>query len=135
VSVSELCQSCALCCCGALFSHVPVQPDEVVALRVLGLEVRSRPDGAVAMSQPCAALKNNRCDIYEQRPARCREFNCLLAKALENNETSLNEALTIVKEAKEKFAEPARAHLAGRSLRDHLAMYFVRRRRGFSGTK
>ena len=135
MSVSELCQSCALCCNGALFSHVPVEPEEVIALRVLGVSSHTRPDGTVAMEQPCTALQGNRCGIYAQRPKRCHEFNCLLAKALHEGETTLNEALEIVREAKEKFAAPAQAHVTGRSLRDHLAMYFVRRRAVFKAKK
>ncbi len=135
MSVSALCQSCALCCNGALFSHVPVDPEEVIALRVLGITSHTRPDGTVAMEQPCAALEGTRCGIYAQRPKRCRAFNCLLATALQEGETTLNEALEIVREAKEKFAAPAQAHLTGRSLRDHLAMYFVRRRAAFKAKK
>lgn len=128
MTVSTLCQSCALCCNGALFSHVPVQPAEVVGLRVLGIEVVTRPDGSVAMAQPCAALQDTRCTVYDRRPQRCREFVCLLAKALAENETTLPEALEIVREAKEKFAAPAVAAITGRSLRDHISTYFVRHR-------
>ena len=63
-----------------------------------------------------------------------RKIGALL-NAIRLHETTLNEALEIVREAKEKFAAPAQAHLTGRSLRDHLAMYFVRRPVAFKAKK
>jgi hypothetical protein len=76
----RLCLACGLCCNGVLFSDVELrEADEVRRLAALGLPAKL-PRAAPAparLPQPCAALcADNRCRIYAERPARCREFHC-----------------------------------------------------------
>lgn len=142
--LAALCQRCALCCDGTLFTTVPLAADEVAAVRRRGLVVladdprppealatrppapedprpattpspdtsaiaepapsRSAPAAASRLPQPCAALRDRRCAIYDERPHTCRRYRCMLLAALEAGEISLPEALDVVGEA--------RAHLA-----------------------
>jgi Fe-S-cluster containining protein len=41
----------------------------------LGLTLK-RKTGLTTFRQPCSAHQNNQCAIYENRPQRCRLFNC-----------------------------------------------------------
>lgn len=93
-SLSALCLRCGLCCDGTLFTQVPLAAGEVVRLPVL-----VREDGRAALRQPCAALEGRCCTIYEERPASCRRFRCMLQTALAETEVSLAEALAVVDEA------------------------------------
>lgn len=99
MSLSTLCQRCALCCDGALFTSVPLAAADVAAVRRRGLVVVERDDGAAAVSQPCAALRERRCTIYADRPRACSDYRCMLHAALEADEVGLDEALAVVDEA------------------------------------
>lgn len=97
--MSALCQRCALCCDGALFDSVPLAGAEPGALRGRGLAVL---DGGLA--QPCAALRDLRCAIYDDRPDACRRYRCMLLVALDAGEVSLPEAEDVVAEARARLA-------------------------------
>lgn len=78
--LTTLCQSCGLCCDGSLFGRVPLLPVEVPRARKHRLHVV--PSGS-AMEQPCPALardgeSHRTCTAYEDRPAACRAFDCVL---------------------------------------------------------
>ena len=65
-----------MCCDGTLFHSVVLQPtDSPRALSSLGLTLKRKP-GLTTFRQPCSAHQNNQCAIYEDRPQRCRLFNC-----------------------------------------------------------
>lgn len=65
-----------MCCDGTLFHSVVLQPtDSRRTLISLGLTLKRKP-GLTTFRQPCSAHKNNQCGIYENRPQRCRLFNC-----------------------------------------------------------
>jgi hypothetical protein len=84
----SLCLSCGLCCDGTMFREVPVTPEEA---RTLG--ARARFDRTrTRMRQPCRALEACRCQVYDERPAKCRAFSCLVLQALERGEVSAAEA-------------------------------------------
>lgn len=95
---STLCLACGLCCDGNLFTQVPLRAGEVEPIRRRGLPVLERPQG-VALRQRCGALDGCRCDIYEDRPAACRDYRCMLLTALAEDEVSLRDALVIVEQA------------------------------------
>jgi hypothetical protein len=97
--LSTLCQSCGLCCDGSLFSHVPLEPPEVEAVRALGLPVARIADGSLAMPLPCPALARRSCSLYGERPLGCRRFGCRLYAALDAGEIGLTAALAVVGEA------------------------------------
>jgi len=106
----QLCLACGLCCNGVLFKDVELQPgDDAQRLRSLGLPVRNarmakglpnskRETRNAKFPQPCAALcDGNRCRIYAERPARCREFECALFKSVAVGGTELVAALKTVR--------------------------------------
>lgn len=97
-ALEALCQACGLCCDGALFTHVTLSGDEPA--RLAGqVEVKQRPDGTVALAQPCRALAQRCCTVYAQRPRGCRNYVCSLFMALEGGEARPDEALGIVAHA------------------------------------
>src|SRR4051812_25936286 len=105
MSVSMLCQLCGLCCDGSLFSYVSLSPDEATALIERDVAVGMRDDGNYRLPQRCSALDGSRCTVYDARPNGCRVYVCQLATALEQNEVSLDEASSRVREAHAHIAE------------------------------
>ena len=101
-AVAQLCPTCALCCNGVLFKDVELQPvDNPPRLRSLGLPVanaKNRKSQIVnrKFPQPCAALDGCRCRIYDDRPARCRQFECALLKSVQAGEIELARALRVI---------------------------------------
>ena len=123
-AVGELCQRCALCCDGSLFTRVPIGVDEVVDAR---LQLVTNERGGRHLPQPCRALHALRCDAYEVRPLACRRFECLLVGALRDGETTAGEAHETVKRAQGLVAA-ARVDASRAGERDdYLTMYFGRR--------
>lgn len=83
-----------------MFQIVRMQPGEVPAeLGKLGLKIRCR-DGEYYMEQPCSALREKRCTVYEQRPVRCRLFNCQQLGRVERGETTEPEAMAMIIETR-----------------------------------
>ncbi len=103
-ALSELCQQCGLCCNGALFTFLPVSPQEAARMEAHGARINQRRDGRAALLLPCAALRGTCCSAYPDRPARCREYVCTLGRAVEQGERSLDGATAIVAEAKAMLA-------------------------------
>lgn len=106
--LSTLCRRCGFCCDGRLFESVPLgaseePPPDRVRLRVV--------EGRASLLQPCAALEEEGCSVYEHRPRTCRTYVCMLARALEEGEVSLSEALDAVAVA-HAHARTAEAALA-----------------------
>jgi len=101
----QLCLNCGLCCNGVLFKDVELQPgDDDGKLAALGLPVTNRQspiqNRQSQFPQPCAALcADNRCRIYADRPARCREFECALFKSVATGGTEASAALRTIRTA------------------------------------
>lgn len=102
--LSTLCRRCGLCCDGNLFSHVALAGDEVLAVYRRGLPIVARDDGTPVIRQRCAALHERTCTFYDERPASCRRYRCLLYAALADHELSPDEALAEVDEALARIA-------------------------------
>lgn len=99
-AATRLCAACGMCCDGTMFQIVRMQPGEVPAeLGKLGLKIRCR-DGEYYMEQPCSALSEKRCTVYEQRPVRCRLFNCQQLGRVERGETTESEAMMMILETR-----------------------------------
>ncbi|OYW75420.1 MAG: hypothetical protein B7Z37_13445 [Verrucomicrobia bacterium 12-59-8] len=97
---TRLCTACGMCCDGTMFQIVRMQPGDVPAeLGKLGLKIRCR-DGEYFMEQPCSALHENRCTVYERRPVRCRLFNCQQLGRVESGETTEAEAMAMIIETR-----------------------------------
>jgi Fe-S-cluster containining protein len=110
----DLCLACGLCCNGAIFARVKLQPeDDQARLRALGLPLVSRrslkgaldhPPSAIRnlhLLQPCSAFDGCRCRIYAERPLHCRRFECLLLKAVKEGRTQASAALRTIRAARE----------------------------------
>lgn len=110
--LSTLCRRCGLCCDGNLFSHVALAEGEVEVVRRRGLPIVARDDGTAVVRQRCPALHGRTCTIYDDRPASCRRYRCLLFAALADHELSLAEALAEVDAALARIADVA-AELPG----------------------
>jgi hypothetical protein len=87
-----------------MFQIVRMQPgDRPAELGKLGLKIRSR-DGEFFMEQPCAALHENRCTVYVQRPTRCRLFHCQQLRLVESGTATEPEALALILATRELAA-------------------------------
>ena len=92
-----LCLACGLCCDGTLFRDVPLSVGEARAIGSL-LPIFPR-NGVSRLRQPCAALAERCCIIYDHRPSRCRTYSCELYRDVERGDVTAAEAHSIVAEA------------------------------------
>lgn len=97
----QLCVACGLCCSGVLFKDVELQPgDDAAELESLGIELQ-RLKTKTRFPQPCVALGTDcRCRIYQDRPKRCRDFDCALLKAAQEGEVEISVALHTIRAAR-----------------------------------
>jgi hypothetical protein len=99
----RLCNSCALCCNGALFRYAPLDPsDDVNALLASNLEIQQQ-SGRQHLLQPCRALLDTKCGVYSIRPAVCRAYRCRLLRRFAEQEVRWEAALRIVQHARELY--------------------------------
>jgi Fe-S-cluster containining protein len=99
-AASRLCTACGMCCNGVLFEIVRLQPqDSVKDLEKLGMQINRRKTQPY-FKQPCRFLNDCTCTIYEQRPTRCRRFECLQLKLLAAEEITEAEAAAKIEEAR-----------------------------------
>ena len=104
-AASRLCTACGMCCNGVLFEIVRLQPqDSVKELEKLGMQINRRKTEPY-FKQPCRMLAGCHCSIYEQRPTRCRRFECLQLKLLAAGEITEAEVAAKIAEAKELVAQ------------------------------
>ena len=91
-----------MCCDGTLFHSVVLQPtDSPRTLSSLGLTLKRKP-GLTTFRQPCSAHRNNQCNIYENRPSRCRLFNCQQLLRVASGEITQSSAQEIIASTREK---------------------------------
>jgi hypothetical protein len=67
----------------------------------LGLTLK-RKLGVTTFRQPCSAHQNNQCTIYENRPQRCRLFNCQQLLRVASGEISQSAAQETIASTREK---------------------------------
>ncbi|MCB9139776.1 MAG: YkgJ family cysteine cluster protein [Caldilineaceae bacterium] len=97
---ATLCISCGLCCDGTLFSHTPLDTDNQRD------HVQEGTDNGDKISQPCAYHgAETGCQIYTSRPNVCRQFKCRLLRKVLESETTLDDAMSIVKMTKKQRAK------------------------------
>ncbi len=91
----RLCTACSLCCNGVLFADVRLQRgDDARRLEELGVPLSSALNPR--FRQPCSCLQEGICQIYADRPKRCRTFECrLLQKTLAGEVTAVTALRTI----------------------------------------
>jgi Fe-S-cluster containining protein len=102
--LSQLCIACGLCCDGTLFKDVELQPgDNPERLRELSIPLMKSK-----FPQPCFALCSNlACRIYEDRPNRCRQFECALFLEVRDDKIPAETALKTIAQTR-KRAEKVR---------------------------
>jgi len=104
--IDTLCLNCGLCCNGALFADVQLQPGEdSEPLRERGLKLRaSRSKKSLTkLLQPCAAFDGCRCQVYELRPAMCRKFECHLLQRTQRGEIKPSAALSRIQSTRRRI--------------------------------
>ena len=72
--------------------------DDVAALSSLTSVFVQRPD-SVRVQQPCPALVDRCCSVYERRPLTCRAFECEVLGAVDRGDLSLDEARELIARA------------------------------------
>lgn len=103
-AATALCKACGLCCSGHLFSWVRLKAVELTPLQKLGLPVIRSDPRQRGFTQPCP-MWSGVCKIYDSPhyPSGCRSYNCKLLRELLDESVELDQALWVVKQAKEKI--------------------------------
>jgi hypothetical protein len=97
VDGSELCLQCGLCCDGTLFPHAPLDEGEQDFAESLGLVVKARPGGGIALQMPCSRFVDGCCSLYTVgRPAVCGSYRCALLNGYVAGTRNLDEVLPVV---------------------------------------
>ncbi len=100
-AVDQLCPNCGLCCDSTLFSDVELRAgDDPGRLKKLGLMVHQKTKTRLAFGQPCACFDGRLCNIYADRPRRCRLFECGLLKRVNAGEMTVRAALKRISEVR-----------------------------------
>jgi Fe-S-cluster containining protein len=100
-AVEQLCPNCGLCCDSTLFADVELRKgDDAKRLKKAGLLLQKKGKNKIAFAQPCACFDGKLCKIYEDRPKRCRLFECGLLKRVEAGKMTADDALTKIRDAK-----------------------------------
>jgi Fe-S-cluster containining protein len=99
-AIDQLCPACGLCCNGVLFGDVELQRgDDAKKLASLGVELFTKGRKKV-FNQPCACLVGGLCKIYQDRPARCRAFDCRALQRVQQGKLTVAAAHKAIAEAK-----------------------------------
>jgi Fe-S-cluster containining protein len=91
-----------MCCDGTIFHYVRLQAgDSAKALVALGLKLK-RKRKRDHLLQPCPAHRDCQCSIYNDRPERCRLFECKQLQKVSAGEITEGEASGKIREARER---------------------------------
>jgi Fe-S-cluster containining protein len=105
--VDQLCPKCGLCCNGVLFADVELQKgDDAGRLIEAGMSLKKKGMKRVFV-QPCHCFDGTLCRIYDDRPQRCRAFECGLLKRVQAGEMEVKPALKKIAET-QRLAEKVR---------------------------
>jgi len=105
-AISQLCPNCGLCCDSTLFADVELRAgDDAKRLEKLGLALEKKGKNKLAFAQPCAGFDGRLCKIYQDRPKRCRLFECGLLKRVEAGELTAKTALKKIAGAKKRAGQ------------------------------
>jgi hypothetical protein len=102
--LDNLCFDCGLCCSGHIFPFVKVfdtdKQDENIQLY---------PGG-------CEHHKDMKCSIYEDRPFKCREYECAMKSYYDGGKITKEQALGVIEGVKNKTIKKAH-FISGRVIR------------------
>ena len=101
---SEMCKKCTAtdlhCCQQTIFLAGPLNPRlyELIRTMIENIpELHIRDNGEIILT--CSHLKNQRCDIYEDRPQLCKDYNCVAWTKVSGNLNQYNKVLKIKQES------------------------------------
>ena len=101
--IEQLCPNCGLCCDSTLFADVELQKrDDAKRLAKLGLTLEKKGRTKLAFAQPCACFDGKLCQIYHDRPQRCRAFDCGLLKRVDDGKMTAAAALKKIADTKQR---------------------------------
>ena len=90
-----------MCCNGVLFGDVELQRgDDAKNLAALGMDLQKKKNGKICFTQPCSCFDGKFCGIYENRPKRCRSFECRLLERTQSGKVTVSSALKAIAEAR-----------------------------------
>ena len=94
-----LCKACGLCCSGHLFSWVRLNAPELDQVEKLGLKVIRDDPRQRGFIQPCP-MWNGVCTAYTSPnyPRSCEKYQCKVLRQLLEEDISLVEGLSIIRE-------------------------------------
>ena len=94
-----LCKACGLCCSGHLFSWVRLNAPELDQVEKLGLKVIRDDPRQRGFVQPCP-MWNGVCTAYTSPnyPRSCEKYKCKVLRQLLEEDISLVEGLSIIRE-------------------------------------
>ncbi|MGB8354599.1 MAG: YkgJ family cysteine cluster protein [Chthoniobacteraceae bacterium] len=96
---SHLCATCGMCCNGVLFEIVLLgSNDSAKRLAAAGLKLKHKKRRHY-IQQPCPAYKGAQCCIYDERPERCRKFECRQLIAMKKGEITEAQAQEKIRHA------------------------------------
>ncbi|WP_438481168.1 YkgJ family cysteine cluster protein [Oleiharenicola lentus] len=125
-SLQQLCLACGLCCDGTLFDSVRLGAgDDAKKLKTLGLPVRvtRTAPAATFFRQPCVALCADRtCQVYADRPAQCRTFECRVFQDAKAERITPAVALQMVTQARRLVEKVRRLLRALGDADEHLSL-------------
>lgn len=106
---ARLCAACGMCCNGVLFHSVNLQKgDSSRQIASLGMKLRKKK-GVEFFLQPCSMHSENgggcTCTIYDQRPLRCRLFNCKQLLGVDSGTTTEAAAMGKIQEARTRVVQ------------------------------
>ena len=98
-SANLLCKACGLCCSGHLFSWVRLNVPELEQVEKLGINVIRDDPRQRGFLQPCP-MWNGICNIYDapEYPKSCVKYKCKVLRQLLDDDISLQDGLSIIKE-------------------------------------
>jgi Fe-S-cluster containining protein len=88
-----------MCCDGSLFGRVNVKKrDDRNLLAGLGFEIKTIQDEDW-FPQPCQAVADGCCTVYDDRPRTCRSYRCTLLVRHQDEGLPADQALAIITKA------------------------------------
>jgi len=94
-----------MCCNGVLFEIVLLGPnDSAKQLTGTGLKLKHKKRRHY-IQQPCPAYKGSQCCVYEERPERCRKFECRQLFAMIKGEITEAQAQEKIREATARVSQ------------------------------
>ncbi len=103
---NTLCKSCGLCCSGHLFAWVRLNAPELDPAQSLGLNVIRNDPRQRGFTQPCP-LWNGICTVYASPnyPRSCKTYKCIVLRRLLDEDISLPDALTVIRDTLDLIRE------------------------------